>query len=171
MCIYLLQNFLKRGTGLDGPCATSFNIKRGEEGRGKGESERGEAFSRLKKGGKKRKKRGGKKNSHASLRGSIFVEQRKPRKKPSLDLPLNFFRRLTTMKNYIWVAALKIENSSPLPVPPQGERLAARGGGTSRRLGDVRNTLCRSRRSREWHCVINDPRIMARRRCAVVTCK
>ena len=31
------------------------------------------------------------------------------------------------MKNYIWVAALKIENSSPLPVPPQGERLAARG--------------------------------------------
>ena len=55
-----------------------------EEGRGK----RGEAFSRLKKGG--RGKRGGKKkkkeekNSHASLQGSIFVEQRKPRKKPSL---------------------------------------------------------------------------------------
>ena len=132
MCIYLLQNFLKRGTGLDGPCATSFNIKRGEEGRGKREEGRGErGEGRV---GKKRGEKKGGKNSHASLQGSIFVEQRKPRKKPSLDLPLNFFRRLTTMKNYIWVAALKIENSSPLPVPPQGERLAARGGGTSRRL-------------------------------------
>ena len=37
MCIYLLQNFLKRGTGLAGPCATSFNIKRVEDGRGKRE--------------------------------------------------------------------------------------------------------------------------------------
>ena len=48
------------------------------------------------------------------------------------------------MKNYIWVAALKIENSSPLPVPPQGERLAARGGGQVEDLA-----MC------ETHCAVH----------------
>ena len=31
---------------------------------------------------------------------------------PPLNLPLDFFKRLTTIKNYIWVASLKIGGGS-----------------------------------------------------------
>ena len=73
---------------------------------------------------------------------------------------------LYIMSGYRQENRRKQELTAPSHSPPQGERQATRG--TSRRLGDVRNTLCVPARRDGAHCVIDQASNAHVARCAAV---